>query len=112
MSGEKPPSWMGYGFAAFPDVPFHCVIDPITLWDILFINGEYVIDHWGVAHRFIPGVDPGIMPIVNNENQVIKDISKWRDYVTFPKIPDDLDWTQAKEAAEAARAAGEFVMVP
>jgi hypothetical protein len=112
MSGEKPPKWMGYAFAPFPDVPFHCVIDPITVWDILFINGEYVIDNWGVAHRFVPGVDSGIMPIVNDENQVIKDITKWRDYVTFPEIPNDLDWAPAKEAAEAARAAGEFVMVP
>jgi hypothetical protein len=112
MHGEKPPKWMGYAFNPFPQTPFHVVMDPITVWDILFIQGEYVVDHWGVAHRFIPGVDPGIIPIVTEENQVIKDISKWRDYVVFPEIPTDLDWSEAKKAAAAAREEELFVMVP
>ncbi|MDR1816506.1 MAG: methyltransferase [Clostridiales Family XIII bacterium] len=110
MRGEMPLKWMGYAFEPFPKTPFHAVIDPITIWDILFIQGEYVVDNWGVAHRFIPGEDPGIIPIVTEENQVIKDMAKWRDYVTFPQIPDDLDWSAAKEAAAAAREADEFVM--
>jgi hypothetical protein len=112
MRGEKPQKWMGYAFAPFPASPFHAVIDPITVWDILFIQGEYVVDNWGVAHRFIPGEDPGIIPIVTEENQTIKDMTKWRDYVVFPEIPADLDWADAKKAAAAARENDEFVMVP
>ncbi len=110
MRNEKPAKWMGYGFDAFPQVTFHCVIDPISIWDILFISGEYVVDNWGVAHRNLPG-DPGIIPIVTEENQVIKDITKWRDYVTFPEIPE-LDWTDAKAAVAQVDRENEFVMVP
>jgi hypothetical protein len=56
--------------------------------------------------------EPGAMPIVNEETKVVRDVTKWRDYVTFPdltKIP--LDWTQAKADAEKVRAEGKFVMV-
>ena len=100
MRGENPPKWMGYGFNAWPQCMFHCVIDPITVWDILFISGENVMDHWGVVHRFLPG-DPGIIPMVNEQNQVIKDITHWRDYVTRPpiKMPDSA-WEMTYAMAE------------
>ena len=110
LHNEQPPKWMGYGFDAFPQITFHCIIDPISIWDILFISGEHVLDHWGVVHRNLPG-DPGIIPMVNEENQVIKDITKWRDYVTFPEIPE-LDWSDAKKAIEQVDRENEFVMVP
>ena len=110
LHNEQPPKWMGYGFDAFPQITFHCFIDPISIWDILFISGEHVLDHWGVVHRNLPG-DPGIIPMVNEENQVIKDITKWRDYVTFPEIPE-LDWSDAKKAIEQVDRENEFVMVP
>jgi hypothetical protein len=111
MRGETPVKWMGYAFEPFPKTPFHAVIDPITIWDILFIEGENVLDNWGVVHRFLPGIDPGIIPLVTEENQVIKDITKWRDYVKFPEIPD-LDWSAAKAQADAIDRTEEFVMVP
>ncbi len=111
MHNEKPIKWMGYGFDAFPKCMFHAIIDPITVWDILFIQGENVLDHWGVNHRFLPG-DPGIIPMVNEENQVIKDITKWRDYVQFPEIPTDLDWSGAKADIAKVDRDNEFVMVP
>ena len=110
MRNEKPIKWMGYGFAAFPDIRFHCVIDPITIWDILFISGESVLDNWGVVHRYLPG-DPGIIPMVNKDNQVIKDITKWRDYVKFPEIPE-LDWSDAKKAIDEIDRETTLVMVP
>ena len=110
MRNEKPTKWMGYAFAAFPDIRFHCVIDPITIWDILFISGESVLDNWGVVHRFLPG-DPGIIPIVNKDNQVIKDITRWRDYVKFPEIPD-LDWSDAKKTIDEIDRENTLVMVP
>lgn len=110
MRNEKPTRWMGYGFAAFPQAQFHVVIDPISIWDILFLSGEAVKDNWGVVHRFLPG-DPGIIPIVNEKNAVIKDITKWRDYVTFPEIPD-LDWSDAKKAVAEVDRETTLVMVP
>ena len=110
MRNEKPIKWMGYGFAAFPQSQFHVVIDPISIWDILYLSGEAVLDHWGVTHRFLPG-DPGIIPIVTEENCVIKDITKWRDYVHFPEIPS-LDWSEAKKAVAAIDRDTTLVMVP
>ncbi|MDR1217651.1 MAG: hypothetical protein LBJ99_03585 [Oscillospiraceae bacterium] len=111
MRGEKPVRWMGYGFEPFPKIMFHCVIDPITVWDILWISGESVVDNWGVVHRYLPG-DPGVIPMVTDENQVIKDMTKWRDYVRFPEIPAELDWSDAKATIAGIDREREFVMVP
>ena len=110
MRNEKPIKWMGYGFAAFPQTMYHMVMDPISIWDILQFSGEAAIDNWGGTLRFLPG-DPGIIPIVNDENKVIKDITKWRDYVHFPEIPA-LDWTDAKKAAAAIDRETTLIAVP
>ncbi len=101
---------MGYGFEAFPKAKFHCIIDPISIWDILWISGESVVDNWGVVHRYLPG-DPGIIPMVNEQNKVIKDITKWQDYVKFPEIPE-LDWSDAKKAVDDIDRENTLVMVP
>ncbi len=111
MRGDTPPKWMGYGFNAWPQCMFHCIIDPITIWDILFISGERVKDHWGVVHRYLPG-DPGIIPMVNAENQVIKDITHWRDYVEIPEIPTDLDWSATRAQIAEVDRDNELVMLP
>ncbi|MCL2877525.1 MAG: hypothetical protein FWF13_01955 [Acidobacteria bacterium] len=110
MRNEKPIKWMGYGFAAFPQSKFHMVMDPISIWDILQFSGEAAIDNWGGTLRFLPG-DPGIIPIVNDDNKVIKDITKWRDYVHFPEIPA-LDWSGAKAQADAIDRETTLVAVP
>ena len=112
MRNEKPLKWMGYGFEAFTKTMFHCIIDPISIWDILFIQGEHVVDHWGVVHRYLPDKDPGIIPMVNEQNQVIKDITHWRDYVTFPEIPTDLDWKATQDQIAQVDRDQELVMVP
>ena len=113
LKNEQPPKWMGYGFDAFPSILFHCVIDPISIWDILFIHGEKVIDNWGVEHRYLPEQgDPGIIPIVNEQNQVIKDITKWRDYVKFPEIPKDLDWESVRQQIAEIDREQYLIMVP
>lgn len=122
MRNEKPIKWMGHAFAPFhnqvvfgpkgPELLFHAVIDPISNWDVLQFSGEYYKDLWGVPHRYIVGVDPGIMPLTNTENQVIKDMEHWRDYVKFPEIPKDLDWSYAQAQCKAARERGELIMVP
>ena len=112
MRNEKPLKWMGYGFEAFTKTMFHCIIDPISIWDILFIQGENVKDNWGVVHRYLPDKDPGIIPMVNEQNQVIKDITHWRDYVTFPEIPTDLDWSATQAQIAEVDRDQELVMVP
>lgn len=110
MRNEKPIKWMGYGFNGFTQTMFHCIMDPISIWDILFMQGERVQDHWGVWHRYLPG-DPGVIPMVNEENQVIKDITKWRDYVVFPEIPSDLDWESTRQEIAKVDRDQELVMV-
>ena len=111
MKNEGPVEWMGYGFDAYPQIMFHCFIDPISIWDILFIQGENVLDNWGVNHRYLPG-DPGIIPMVNEENQVIKDITKWRDYVKFPEFPSSLDWAATKAQIDATDKDELLIMAP
>ncbi len=110
LRNDQPIKWMGYAFEAFPKSQFHVVVDPISIWDILFMSGEAVMDHWGVMHRNLPG-DPGIMPIVNEKNKVIKDITKWRDYVAFPEIPE-LDWSDAKKTIADIDRDTTMIMVP
>jgi hypothetical protein len=110
LRNEKPIKWMGYGFEAFPKIKFHCVMDPISIWDILQFTGEAAIDNWGGTLRFLPG-DPGWIPIVNEQNKVIKDVTQWRDYVKFPAIPD-LDWSDAKKTIEGIDRETTLVMVP
>ena len=112
MRNEKPLKWMGYGFAAFPVSKFHMVMDPISIWDILQFHGESVKDNWGGTLRYLPEKgDPGIIPIVTEENKVIKDVTKWRDYVHFPEIPT-LDWAPFKKAADDIDRETTLVAVP
>lgn len=110
LKNEKPMKWMGYAFEAFPQSTFHVVLDPISMWDILHLSGESVLDNWGVVHRFLPG-DPGIIPMVTEENQVIKDITRWRDYVNFPEFPE-FDWSDAKKTIDSIDRETTMVMVP
>ena len=123
LNNEKPPKFMGHAFDAYPqemafgpggpEVLFHAVIDPISNWDILQFTGREYKDLWGVTHRYLPEEgDPGIIPLTDTKNQVIKDMEHWRDYVTFPRIPDDLDWSYAQAQCKAAHDRGELVMIP
>ncbi|MEE0954318.1 MAG: uroporphyrinogen decarboxylase family protein [Eubacterium sp.] len=48
------------------------------------IRGTESTDAWG-THISFPQDAPAAIPIVTPENQVIKDISEWKDYV---KVPD------------------------
>ncbi|NLT13298.1 MAG: uroporphyrinogen decarboxylase (URO-D) [Clostridiales bacterium] len=122
LRNDKPPKWMGHAFdaqtneVAFgpggPELLFHAVIDPISNWDTLQFSGECYKDLWGVTNRYIIGVDPGIIPLTDTKNQVIKDMEHWRDYVKFPEIPKDLDWSYAQAQCKAARERGELIMIP
>ncbi|MDR2606600.1 MAG: uroporphyrinogen decarboxylase (URO-D) [Oscillospiraceae bacterium] len=122
LKNEKPLGMTG-AFAAFPDGAavfgpggaerlFHAIIDPISNWDILQFSGERYLDNWGVTHRYILGVDPGIVPLTDDSNKVIKDITKWRDYVKFPEIPKDLDWSACRNHVKEMQDAGYLTMIP
>ncbi|MDR0915808.1 MAG: hypothetical protein LBN02_01275 [Oscillospiraceae bacterium] len=122
IHNEKPTQYMGHAFEPYPqevvfgpggaELLFHAVIDPITNWDILQFSGERYQDLWGVTHRYIVGEDPGIIPMTDAQNQVIQDMEHWRDYVKFPEIPKDLDWSYAQAQVKAAHDKGLLVMVP
>ena len=47
--------------------------------------GATITDLWGTVISW-PADHPGSMPIVTDENKVIKDITHWRDYVHAPDI--------------------------
>ena len=88
------------------------------VWDPVFYY-MYPVAPGGPAAKSPLGVtlywgedEPGAMPIVNDETKVVRDVTKWRDYVSFFDFRDKgLDWTQAKADAEKIRADGKFVMV-
>lgn len=107
LNNETPIQWMGYGFQAFP-FPYPMVLDPITELDSAF-EGEY-IDHWGATWRHYD-TDPGAIPLVTEENKVIKDIENWREYVKFPDL-ENLDWSKAKAQLDAIDRNETLVMVP
>lgn len=88
------------------------------VWDPVFFH-MYPVVPGGPAAKNPLGVtlywgegEPGSMPIVNDETKVVRDVTKWRDYVKFFDFRDlGLDWTQAKADAEKIRAEDKFVMV-
>ena len=64
--------------------------------------GATITDRWGTVIDW-PADAPGSMPIVTEENKVIKDITRWREYVHAPDfIPhssDPGDWVTFREKA-------------
>jgi hypothetical protein len=48
------------------------------------------LDSWGVTWVLHTG-DPGATPYITAENKVVKDLSGWKDAVTFPAL-DGHDW--------------------
>ena len=64
--------------------------------------GATITDRWGTVIDW-PANAPGSMPIVTEENKVIKDITRWREYVHAPDfIPhssDPEDWAAFREKA-------------
>ncbi len=47
--------------------------------------GATITDRWGTVIEW-PADVPGSMPLVTDENKVIKDITRWRDYVHAPEF--------------------------
>jgi hypothetical protein len=67
-------------------------------------EGDESEDGWGVQYKW-PAGEPGPVPIVTEQNRVIKDIRKWDKYLNVP-WPSKLnvDWTECdKRSAEFDR---------
>lgn len=66
------------------------------------IRGTESYDVWGTKISF-PADAPAAVPIVTPENQVIKDITEWREYVKVPDLAGRCQegWEKAIEAANA-----------
>ena len=74
--------------------------------------GATITDRWGTVIEW-PADAPGSMPHVTEENKVIKDITRWRDYVHAPEfIPHSSDpaaWERCR--ARARERAGDERLV-
>lgn len=68
-----------------------------------------VVDAWGVTKSWPEGT-PGPFPVHDEEHIVIKDITKWRDYVTVPNVvyPEE-EWLPFIEMAEKVDRSEQFV---
>lgn len=63
---------------------------------------ENVVNAWGVTNSFPKGV-PGAFPVHTPDKIVIKDITRWRDYVhapTFDVIKDE-EWERLKKVYDS-----------
>lgn len=66
-------------------------------------------DIWGITWTFMEGQIGGF-PVHDEEHLVIKDITKWKEYVKKPLIPtDDESWAPAIAHANAINRNEEFV---
>ena len=74
------------------------------------LGGPPVVDAWGVTKAWPTGT-PGAFPIHDPEHIVIKDITRWREYVTAPRTdyPEEA-WAEAVAMAEKVDRSDQFVM--
>ena len=67
------------------------------------VRGGTSIDRWGTTILF-PEDAPGAMPHITEENKVLPDITRWREYVHVPDLvancSDPDHWARARERAE------------
>ena len=72
-------------------------------------GGPRVVNSWGVTLEFPEGT-PGAFPVHNEDTIVVKDITKWRDYVHAPRVHyDESEWTPFVEQAKAVDRKEQFV---
>lgn len=69
--------------------------DPIFMADRIEQDGKPHKDTWGVEFQWEPTA-PGPHPIITEDNLVIKDITKWEQYVKVPDL-SNLDWSLTEE---------------
>lgn len=73
-------------------------------------RGSVSVDRFGTTILF-PEDAPGATPHITDENKVLKDITRWRDFVHAPDLwaacaDDEEGWEKARAAADEIRARG------
>lgn len=109
-SGDKP-TWIGDNWEAYPE--FGMVFDPISKSEAVLAFDEDThlgIDPWGITWRRAPE-DPGNVPVITDKTVVIKDIERWKEYVTIPDI-SHLDWSEAEAMAASVDRDEYLIKVP
>ena len=77
-------------------------------------RGKRSVSEWGVIMTWPEG-QPGPYPDTHGDAKVIKDITRWRDYINESNSPrtrfTDAEWEPALQEAEKVAASGRFVAV-
>ncbi|HIX58569.1 MAG TPA: uroporphyrinogen decarboxylase (URO-D) [Candidatus Blautia gallistercoris] len=89
--------------------PFGSVFDPLMGITLVAQPGKYIVDDWGTTIYWGEN-EPGAMPIVNDSNKAIPDVTEWKDHIKSPDIRQPLDWTAAKAQAEEIHKNGKLTM--
>jgi hypothetical protein len=80
-------------------------MDALVLTNPMPGPGQEIIDRWGVLYKWAEG-DPAPVPVITEQNKVIKEITQWDRYLNVPwpsKL--DIDWTDCdRRASEFDRA--------
>jgi len=62
--------------------------------------GSETVNAWGVTIQFQEGT-PGPFPVHDDEHIVLKDVTKWREQVTFPSLDfPQSEWDECKAQAD------------
>jgi hypothetical protein len=74
--------------------------DPVSMQAPGGAPGQTVVNAWGVTIQWPDGF-PGPFPVHDAEHKVLKDITKWQDYVKAPKLdfPEE-EWEKWKAQIE------------
>ena len=73
------------------------------------VPGSTVVNAWGVTIQFPEGV-PGPFPVHDEEHIVLKDITKWREQVTFPSLDyPESEWLESAEKVALLDRTDKFV---
>ncbi len=74
-------------------------------------RGETLINEWGITYSW-PEEQLGAFPVHNDEKTVLKDICKWREFVTAPSVDySDERWAPAIAHANCVDREDQFVTV-
>ena len=101
LHGEQP-EYYGDIFKTLVFAP-----DPIFASDSIVDDGKIHHDSWGTPLVKLPGA-VGKHPVINEENAVVKDITKWRWQMKVPTLKG-LDWSAAEAAAAKVDRSEKFV---
>lgn len=106
------PKWLGDPWDCFVENPFFrpAFLDGATKALKGAVPGaKGHVDAWGATWDW-PFDQPGATPHVTYENMVVKDITQWDKYLTFPDL-DKVNWTPYDELASPQERENKLVMV-